>query len=495
MKHLFIMLLIACSALTTANAQQKNKPENVIKAFEFLIGLYGQKAGQTYSVEKNPNTGIIESSERIVPFTCKKDEPYITMMGEDFMKDEPLSYQIKHITPGQGSQNFTLAVHTNVPNVINHYAIRTKSAEEMWFMACKNPDNPSLRDAYAIVWQPTADNKVKGTIYMITSPRPSNFGKAFDNPKKVFKIEGRVDANIKDSLYNIYIAESREALYNLQDHEYVACVPVVNKRFEWQTELTKPCVGRLRCIFPDGELCSAWIDLDFVPGETYHITVHNGYYDDDEDYERRVGRNSGKSLIQPRSASVIGSGIVGDDIIGKTIKIDKIEEDATTVEEDAIAVDEPVYNATNTPPTPQTSSWKPSEQQTMQIELKVMAVKTNMEAIKATYQSLKPFFDAKNFAGTDQIFAQITKQNKALDENFQDIVKFLKTLGVPYDKRAKFFSEGYKEILKFYTEQNQGFTEILKEFGTLPKGAQKAQKELNKLIEKNMKEMSKAMSF
>ena len=79
----------------------------------------------------------------------------------------------------------------------------------------------------------------------------------------------------------------------------MACVPVVNKRFEWQTELDHPCVGRLRCIFPDGSLCSAWIDLDFVPGETYHITVHNGYYDDDVAYEQRVGRLSGKSLITP----------------------------------------------------------------------------------------------------------------------------------------------------------------------------------------------------
>ena len=83
MKHLFIMLLFACSAVTTASAQQRLKPtivsnpNNVIKAFEFLIDLYGQKAGQTYSVEKNPNTGIIESSERIVAFTCKKSEPYI----------------------------------------------------------------------------------------------------------------------------------------------------------------------------------------------------------------------------------------------------------------------------------------------------------------------------------------------------------------------------------------------------------------------------------
>ena len=380
MKQLFIMLLIVSSAVMPANAQQKNKPENVIKAFEFLIDLYGQKAGQTYSVEKNPNTGIIESRERIVTFTCKKNEPYIEMMGDDFMKDEPLSYQIKHITPGQGSQNFTLAVHTNVPNVINHYAIRTKPEQEMWFMACKNPENPSLRDAYAIVWQPAADNKVKGTIYMITSPRPSNFGKAFESADSKTKI-------------------------------------------------------------------------DNVVGEVV------------DEAGNRVG-----------------------DVVEDEVAVDTV-----AVIEESVA-EQPVVSEFATPQSSQTSKWQPSQQQMAQLMPKGMAIQVNMDAIKATYQSMKPFFDAKNFAGTDKIFEQITKQNKALDENFQELIKALKGFEIPYDKRAEFFSEGYKEILKFFTEQNQGFTEILKEFGTLPKGAQKAQKELNKLIEKNMKEMSKAIA-
>ena len=380
------MLLIACSAVTTASAQQRLKPtivsnpNNVIKAFEFLIDLYGQKAGQTYSVEKNPNTGIIESSERIVAFTCKKSEPYIEMIGDDFMKDEPKSYQIKHITPGQGSQNFTLAVHTNVPNVINHYAIRTKPEQEMWFMACKNPENPSLRDAYAIVWQPAADNKVKGTIYMITSPRPSNFGKAFESADSKTKI-------------------------------------------------------------------------DNVVGEVV-----------DE-----AGNHAG-------------------DVVEDEVAVDTV-----AVIEESVA-EQPVVSEFATPQPSQTSKWQPSQQQMAQLMPKGMAIQVNMDAIKATYQSMKPFFDAKNFAGTDKIFEQITKQNKALDENFQELIKALKGFEIPYDKRAEFFSEGYKEILKFFTEQNQGFTEILKEFGTLPKGAQKAQKELNKLIEKNMKEMSKAIA-
>ena len=385
MKHLFIMLLIACSTITTASAQQKGKPENVIKSFEFIIDLYGQKAGQTYSVEKNPNTGIIESSERIVPFTCRKDEPYITMMGDDFMKNEPLSYQIKHITPGANSQNFTLAVHTNVSNVINHYAIRTKPNEEMWFMACKNPENPSLRDAYAIVWQPAPDNKVKGTIYMFTSPLPSNFGKAFE-PSDSKTIIGTV---VEEAVDTVAVIES--------DEMAVDTVMVVD-------------------------------DVETLPNSGLNF-----------------GAQAMPVAPQPR----------------------------------------------------QSSKWEPSPMVKMQLEGKVMAIKAQMDAIKATYQSMKPFFDAKNFAGTDRIFEQIAKQNKALDTKFRDFIKSLKGIETPYPEEAgKMEAIGtiYKEVLKFYTEQTQGYTELLKEFGTLPKGAQKAQKVINQLIEKNMIEMSKAMT-
>ena len=133
----------------------------------------------------------------------------------------------------------------------------------------------------------------------------------------------------------------------------------------------------------------------------------------------------------------------------------------------------------------------------MQVEAKAMAIKAQMDAIKTTYQSMKPFFDAKNFTGTDKIFEQITKQNKSLDAKWQDFVNMLKGVETPPTERGRkmeAIGNIYQEILKFYTEQNQGFTELLKEFGTMPKGAQKTQKELNKLIEKNMTEMSKVIA-
>ena len=440
------MLLIACSAVTTISADPsaapQKKPETVIFTLNAIIQKFGQNEGQVYSVNRNPNTNIIESSIKIVPFRCSanriQNDNVMNAVAINFPKEEPLAYQFLHVQPGS-NELFSLKVITNNGTNQSTQRIRTNKNQEMWLMCCKNPENPQLRDAYAIVWEHT--DEIEGTIYMISSLRPDMYEKAAES--RMFKIVGRVDENIKDSLYNIYIAESREALYNLEDHEYVACVPVVNKRFEWQTELTKPCVGRLRCIFPDGELCSAWIDLDFVPGETYNITVHNGYYDEDKDYERRVGRQSGHSLIEPNAVKVEDS-----------------------------------------------QSFKPTEVQRMQLEPIVELAKMKMEEIKSLYQNL----NSKNLSWVNKgaVFDNITKKNKELDKQFQDVIKVVKGLKFPKNEESKAWSELYKEILKFYSEQNRGLTEMSGQ-AQLPKSAQKTQETVNKIIQKYMNEMSKTL--
>ena len=440
------MLLIACSAVTTISADSsaapQKKPETVIFTLNAIIQKFGQNEGQVYSVNRNPNTNIIESSIKIVPFRCSanriQNDNVMNAVAINFPKEEPLAYQFLHVQPGS-NELFSLKVITNNGTNQSTQRIRTNKNQEMWLMCCKNPENPQLRDAYAIVWEHT--DEIEGTIYMISSLRPDMYEKAAES--RMFKIVGRVDENIKDSLYNIYIAESREALYNLEDHEYVACVPVVNKRFEWQTELTKPCVGRLRCIFPDGELCSAWIDLDFVPGETYNITVHNGYYDEDKDYERRVGRQSGHSLIEPNAVKVEDS-----------------------------------------------QSFKPTEVQRMQLEPIVELAKMKIEEIKSLYQQLR----SKNLSWVNKgaVFDNITKKNKELDKQFQDVIKVVKGIKMPKNEESKALSELYKEILKFYSEQNRGLTEMSGQ-GQLPKSAQKTQETVNKIIQKYMNEMSKTL--
>ena len=446
MKRIVIMLLIACSAVTTISADSsaapQKKPETVIFTLNAIIQKFGQNEGQVYSVNRNPNTGIIESSIKIVPFRCSanriQNDNVMNAVAINFPKEEPLAYQFLHVQPGS-NELFSLKVITNNGTNQSTQRIRTNKNQEMWLMCCKNPENPQLRDAYAIVWEHT--DEIEGTVYMISSLRPDMYEKAAES--RMFKIVGRVDENIKDSLYNIYIAESREALYNLEDHEYVACVPVVNKRFEWQTELTKPCVGRLRCIFPDGELCSAWIDLDFVPGETYNITVHNGYYDEDKDYERRVGRQSGHSLIEPNAVKVEDS-----------------------------------------------QSFKPTEVQRMQLEPIMELAVMKMEEIKRLYQQLC----SKNLSWVNKgaVFDNITKKNKELDKQFQDVIKVVKGIKMPKNEESKAWSELYKEILKFYSEQNKALTEISGQ-GQLPKSAQKTQETVNKIIQKYMNEMSKTL--
>ena len=446
MKRIIVMLLIACSAVTTISADPsaapQKKPETVIFTLNAIIQKFGQNEGQVYSVNRNPNTNIIESSIKIVPFRCSanriQNDNVMNAVAINFPKEEPLAYQFLHVQPGS-NELFSLKVITNNGTNQSTQRIRTNKNQEMWLMCCKNPENPQLRDAYAIVWEHT--DEIEGTIYMISSLRPDMYEKAAES--RMFKIVGRVDENIKDSLYNIYIAESREALYNLEDHEYVACVPVVNKRFEWQTELTKPCVGRLRCIFPDGELCSAWIDLDFVPGETYNITVHNGYYDEDKDYERRVGRQSGHSLIEPNAVKVEDS-----------------------------------------------QSFKPTEVQRMQLEPITELARMKIEEIKSLYQQLR----SKNLSWVNKgaVFDNITKKNKELDKQFQDVIKVVKGIKMPKNEESKAWSELYKEILKFYSEQNRGLTEMSGQ-GQLPKSAQKTQEAVNKIIQKYMNEMSKTL--
>ena len=477
MKRIIIMLLIVCSAITTASADPtatpQKKAKSVIRSLEGIIAFYAEKGIQTLSVTKNPETGLIESSERIAPFTCQKEDLWTIPIG--FSEDEPLSYQYMHLLPGN-TELFNLKVVTNNGQKSKDVRIRTNSKQEMWFMCCKNPDNPQLRDAYAIVWEETKDKNVAGTVYMITSLRPDLYTKNQETAKNTFRIDGRVGYDLTDSLYVVYMADTAEELDKQADDAFIAYMPVKNKRFSFNVEIDKPKVGRIRTVMPDGSLCHLWTNLDFVPGETYQITTHNGYYDEDRDYERRVGRYSGKSLLNQRQIigndDVVADELVNDDVVADELAIDTI----------------PYYNESFR----QSSNWEPTPEQKMQIEAKVMTMIANMDAIKASYASLEPHFKMKSLTGSDRIFAQITKLNKELDVKFQDFIKYLNGLDVPPTEKAE-FGEIYKKILKFYTEQNQGFTEMYKEVGVLTKAAQKTQKYINGLTEKYLKEMTKAV--
>ena len=486
MKRTFILLLIASSTITTASADStatpQKKAQSVIQSLEGVIAFYAEEGNQTLSVTKNPETGLIESSERIAPFTCEKEQLWDIPIG--FSHDESLSYQYMHLLPGN-TELFNLKVMTNNGQKSKDVRIRTNSKQEMWFMCCKNPDNPQLRDAYAIVWEESKNNKVMGTVFLITSLRPDMYEKSMSSAgllsdnKNTFTIDGRVGYDLTDSLYVVYMADTAEELNNVRDSDFVAYMPVVNKRFSFSVQIDKPKVGRIRTVMPDGSLCQLWTNLDFVPGETYRITTHNGYYDEDRDYEHRVGRYSGKSLLNKRQ-------IAGND-------------DVITVKKTDDVVDDMVVNGVPVIPQPGgENDWRNSisPQQIMQAEQKMLVLKMSIENVKNAYTLLRGLkenstFDYTNDSNTADIYKKITLCNKELDKNFHEIIKVLKAKNIPHKEMIEGLGQGYKEMLNIFTDQNKAFNEIYKKTGKLSKSAQKAQKYINKLTEKYMNEMMK----
>ena len=134
MKRIIALLLIVGSTLTTyaePKPAPQERPEFVIANLNTIISLYGQKEGQSYAVNRNPETGIVESSERIVAFSCKSSVASFECIAQNFMTDEPLGYQILHMVPGN-PQSFKLNVVTNEGS--KAIWLRKKSNEEMWLL-------------------------------------------------------------------------------------------------------------------------------------------------------------------------------------------------------------------------------------------------------------------------------------------------------------------------------------------------------------------------
>ena len=473
------MLLIASSALSTTFAQKKDAtwqkarplseakyPTVVRGALNDFIQHFALAEGQSYSVNRNPVTDVLESSERVVRFRCDTAEPMLQAVKNAYNTSEYITYQFTQIMPG-GNEQFAIRVVSDGGKVNKTIPVRTKNTQEMWFLATKNLENPQLRDVYAIVWEKKSaidwPDMFEGTIYMISSLRPDLYTKDMDSSKKTFRIEGRVDANIKDSLYNIYIADTYAQLCGQSDDAYVACVPVINKRFEYQVELDHPVAGRLRCIFPDGELCSAWIDLDFVPGETYHITVHNGYYDDDMDYEHRVGRFSGKSLIH-------GSATV-----------DEPRESVRTVSDPIEQVQ-----------LPQAEKTKESVNRAVEVQMQFRAgkIEADMVVLKALYRQLDP---AKRIEfPMDLTFDQILNKNKVIESEFAEMIKLVGKDVVSDKDKIEFCTHIYKKALELIIEQNKILSEASRIIG-FPKSGRKLQTYLEKLSDKYMNALTKLM--
>ena len=216
----------------------------------------------------------------------------------------------------------------------------------------------------------------------------------------------------------------------------------------------------MRCIFPDGSLCSAWIDLDFVPGETYNITVHNGYYDEDKDYERRVGRQSGKSLIEPDAVKVV------DYVPDGYQKANPFEDE--------------------------TSKWWKSltKQQEMQIQMRTERIKMAIEKLRGQYELIGSILNNSNSGyQLDITFKDILKQNQEVDARWQEFFKMIQSQGMP--KLA--YPSMYKEIIEIYTGQLRELDNYYKKHGAMSKAARKLNAYVIKQNEKYMDAMQQSI--
>ena len=382
MKRIFIMLLITCSAIATY-AQQDNKslaqPTHVIELLNGIINDFGQASDQIYSVQKNPNTNQLESSIRIVKFLADTEKLFqgedkqvieTNRIGDCFIKDEPVSYQMQHFSPGN-KEMFGINVKNINGGPHNHYMVRTSTQQEMWLMCVKNTENPQLRDAYAIVWEKAEDLKVKGTVFMITSIRPDIYTQNYEGNTEMSTVTNVINPNAmmyqktaRESMNDNWMVDPRAMMYQQND-----------KALEWLRNLS--------------------------PEQLFQVTEMNSN------------------------------------------------------------------------------------------------LKANIVKIVPIYQTLDKFikdgpaFKARLGIYADKYAQQIIELNKEMDEFYQEFLKKFKNLQPPTEVMNQVNSASYKEMLQYLTEQNKLFNEIYRVRGSLPKKAQKAQKHVNELTEKYMKELNK----
>ena len=382
MKRFFIMLLIACSAIATTNAQSKNsnqkgKPTHVIAVLNELIDDRGLKQGNSYSVKRDPNTNIIESSERIVSFNI---DSYLTYFMEEveeaFTADEPLSYSFVHVTPPSSRYYYIETANRNgegMPGI----SVRNNNSQEMWLMCIKNTENPSLRDVYAIVWEKSANGKLyTGRIFMITSKRPDLY-----KPANEVERIGNFDLGIidVDSVEIARKAEQARKVFKVRP-DTVVIDDLVPDTIPYET------IDEVHIITPPEDNSNRWnvTPLPYTPNDRQRIDV-------------------------------------------KT-----------------------------TPQWKQEIEWR--------LQAKVFFIKNDIDFIKATYESIRANYRSR--LNISSGYKRLLKQNKELDKKYQDFIKSLnKIQNIPENERNNLQADLYKEILKFYTEQNQAFTDMNRELG------------------------------
>ena len=310
MNKLIIGLLMLGTAVLSANGASEapvRQPKSLESALERLSKKCGDMFAASQHTRINPDTGVLEEKTDIIPVKCGENEDALLHVIRCFEDDKECGYQYVHIQPGE-MQNFKITTGSG------SITPRTDNSQEMWILNVKNQENPRLRDNYTLVLD-SGNAMREGKIYRVTSIRPdlikddmSVIMGRMTVPEvldKRFVLEGTVDEAIADSCYNIYIADKQD---KISDDHLVACVPVINKKFRFETDIDRIKSGRIRALFPGDKLCSAWIDFNLVPGLTLKMTVHNGWYniENNFEYNAKIFEQSLKSDLSGYAAGLQG---------------------------------------------------------------------------------------------------------------------------------------------------------------------------------------------
>ena len=181
------------------------------------------------------------------------------------------------------------------------------------------------------------------------------------------------------------------------------------------------------------------------------------------DYERRVGRFSGKSLI--RSSATV----------------DEPRESVRTIADPIEQVQQMQAERT-----------KESIQMAAEVQLKFKAnkIEADMKVLNILYEQLDP---AKRIEfPMDLTFDQILNKNKTIESDFADMIKIVGKDVVSDKDKKEFKTQIYKKALELVIEQNKMLSDASRVVG-FPKSGRKLQTYLEKLSNKYMDAITKLL--
>jgi len=253
------------SNTTSPKTTTTKKPTNVIKVLNDVISSWGLNDANQFSVKRNPNTNLIESSERIVSFSAKENF-CPDQIEKAFMKDEPLSYSFIHVAP-HNTQLYSIDMVNNDNKVVPGIPVRRNYNQEMWFMCVKNTENPELRDIYAIVWEEGRSSKIiTGSVYMITSKRPDLYERA----NMAEKMKGDFNLGIieEDTMEIARMAEQARKAFEVRP-DTVVVDDLLADTIPYET------IDEVHVITPPEDNSNSWnvTPLPYTPNDRQRINV------------------------------------------------------------------------------------------------------------------------------------------------------------------------------------------------------------------------------